>query len=138
MLREKIILTAFLLNVGISIFSNTESIKLFESSTDKLYEEKNSNISKELELKIEVLTESVKVYKESFDRITASYNWSIGIIITMIVAFLGVTGYNYHRNYKKELSEILDQIQLENQKIIETLKKENQENILKKSKKTKR
>ena len=40
MLRKKIILTAFLLNVGISIFSNTESIILFESSTDKLYEEK--------------------------------------------------------------------------------------------------
>ena len=141
MLRKKIILTAFLLNVGISIFSNTESIILLESSTDKLYEEnseeKNSNISKDLELKIEVLTESVKIYKESFDRITASYNWSIGIIITMIVAFLGVTGYNYHRNYKKELSEILNQIQLENQKIIETLEKENQENILKNQKKLK-
>lgn len=72
----------------------------------------NKNIlSKEIsivsmEKEIEVLKVRIEACNNYFDKINSTYQWSFGIVFTVIVAFLGITGFNYHRNNKKELDEI--------------------------------
>ncbi len=73
--------------------------------------ENKEEINQRTESKIEILEEKFDLCKDYFDRINSTYQWSMGIIFTVIIAFLGITGYNYHRilffdyQFKAEPSE---------------------------------
>lgn len=67
--------------------------------------------------------------KESFDRVNTTYQWSIGILLTAVLAFLGITGYNYHKNYKTDLQKIKDDLEQDYQNKINELLQKNSKSI---------
>lgn len=81
------------------------------------------------ESKLEILEEKVDLCKDYFDRINSTYQWSMGIIFTVIIAFLGITGYNYHKNYKNELAKIKDKLEENYQNKINELIRKNSKSI---------
>ena len=69
----------------------TEGMQIAKSNSDNNYE---------------ILEAKLEACEKSFDRVNNTYLAALGIIITSIFAFLGITGYNYHKNYKAELTKI--------------------------------
>ncbi len=77
----------------------------------------------------EILETKLESCKESFDRVNTTYQWSLGIILTVILAFLGITGYNYHKNYKTDLQKIKDELDQNYQQKVEELLQKNTKSI---------
>ena len=73
----------------------------------------------------EILETKLESCKESFDRVNTTYQWSIGIMLTAILAFLGITGYNYHKNYKADLQKIRDELEHNYQQKVDELLQKN-------------
>lgn len=91
--------------------------------------ENKEEISQRIESKLEILEEKVDLCKDYSDRINSTYQWSMGIIFTVIIAFLGITGYNYHKNYKNELAKIKDKLEEDYQNKINELIQKNSKSI---------
>lgn len=77
----------------------------------------------------EILETKLESCKESFDRVNTTYQWLLGIILTVILAFLGITGYNYHKNYKTDLQKIKDELDQNYQQKVEELLQKNTKSI---------
>lgn len=77
----------------------------------------------------EILETKLESCKESFDKVNTTYQWSLGIILTVILAFLGITGYNYHKNYKTDLQKIKDELDQNYQQKVEELLQKNTKSI---------
>lgn len=115
--------------VFILFFSFIFCIPMFSQSTleteDVQLIEYKDSINKEYE----ILDTKLEVCKESFDRVNTTYQWSLSIILTVILAFLGITGYNYHKNYMADLQKIKDELEQNYQKKIEELLQKNSKSI---------
>lgn len=101
--------------IWLPIFSqdNTDDatvIQITESNSDNNYE---------------ILEAKLEACEKSFDRVNNTYLSALGIIITSIFAFLGITGYNYHKNYKAELTKIKGELEQEYQNKIDELLQKN-------------
>lgn len=96
-----------------------------EENTDSQLTEYKQTNNKDYE----ILDAKLEACKESFDRINTTYHWSFGIIFTVIATFLGLTGYNYHKNYKSELKKIREELEQEYQKKVEELLQKNSKSI---------
>lgn len=77
----------------------------------------------------EILETKLESCKESFDRVNTTYQWSIGIMLTAILAFLGITSYNYHKNYKADLQKIRDELEHNYQQKVDELLQKNSKSI---------
>ena len=77
----------------------------------------------------EILEAKLEACKDSFDRGNTTYLAALGIMVTAIFAFLGITGYNYHKNYKAELNKIKGELEQEYQNKIDELLQQNSKNI---------
>ena len=99
------------------------------SAENSLGEEDNhivkTNAETELKNEIENLEIQFEVYKDSYDRINSIVQWAFGLVFTMIAAFLGITGYNYHKNYKKDWDLIHKKLTDEYEEKINELLKRN-------------
>ncbi len=81
----------------------------------------------------EILDAKLEACKDSFDRVNTTYLATLGIIVAAILAFLGITGYNYHKNYKEELSKIKNELEQDYQNKINELLRQNSKIILDKT-----
>lgn len=77
----------------------------------------------------EILDVKLEACKDSFDRVNSTYLAVLGIIITAIITFLGITGYNYHKNYKAELNKIKNELEQDYQNKINELLQQNSKTI---------
>lgn len=114
-LKKQLLFLLLYLIFWLPVFSlnnteETEGIQIAESNSDNNYE---------------ILEAKLEACEKSFDRVNNTYLAALGIIITSIFAFLGITGYNYHKNYKAELTKIKGELEQEYQNKIDELLQKN-------------
>ena len=102
---------------------------VFPQEDSELKNEKIITIENTDNLDYSLLEVKLDSCKESFDRVNTSYQWSIGILLTAVLAFLGITGYNYHKNYKADLQKIKDELEQDYQNKINELLQKNSKSI---------
>ena len=107
-----------------ALFQNAFSQENSESKNEQLMITENTDNSNYslLEVKLDSC-------KDSFDRVNTTYQWSIGILLTAVLAFLGITGYNYHKNYKADLQKIKEELEQDYQNKINELLQKNSKSI---------
>ena len=102
-----------------AIFQNSFSQENSEPKKEQTITSENTDNSNYL-----LLETKLDSCKDSFDRVNTTYQWSIGILLTAVLAFLGITGYNYHKNFKADLQKIKEELEQDYQnKVNELLQK---------------
>ena len=76
-----------------------------------------------------ILNSKIEAYKDSFDRVNTTYQWLIGILITVFIAFVGIKGFNYHKNSKADLKKIKDELEQDYKNKIDELIQKNSKSI---------
>ena len=103
--------------MGISLTLHAEPIKPKVDST-------TTRMSSSDSLRIDLLRQEIRLLQQYNDRITTSYEWSLGFVALFLVSFLGLTAYLTVRRYdqdKDHLENLLktgrdaDRIELEKQ-----------------------
>lgn len=124
-MNKKIIFIYLLLGFAGIVFAQETVIK----SAEPIKVEANNEIEKSDIARFEVLEAKVDLCKDSFDRVNSTYQWAMGIIFTVILAFLGITGYNYHKNYKNDLEKIKKELEEDYQNKINEFVQKNTKQI---------